>query len=285
MRLPPQVATGDTVKLKFAGRMPQPVFLLDVPEHAPRDTPQLSPTARLLNDIMQQVPARSLPTLTPALPLLDRPPARPAELAIALRTAVVRSGLFYESHLANWAVGLDSLDGLMQEPQNRLAADVARNPPTPPAAAPAPTDPAAAPAGVPGVPEPRPVNPLHALLAQQLQVLESPQFAWQGEVWPGQPMEWRIARQDGHAADQRDAQTEYEAKPSWESHLKLSLPHLGKVEVHIRLDAQQTLSLRMAPERSEVERLLQQNRARLAEQLAAAGCALHAVTVQHDGSA
>ena len=121
MRLPHPVATGDTLKLNFAGHMPQPVFLLDTPETTQTDAPQLSQTARMLSEIMQRVPERSLPTLTPLTPLLDQPTRAPAELALALRTALVRSGLFYESHLANWAVGLDSLDGLMQEPQNRMA--------------------------------------------------------------------------------------------------------------------------------------------------------------------
>jgi len=105
--------------------MPQPVFLLDTPETAQTDAPQLSQTARMLSEIMQRVPERTLPTLTPVTPLLDQPTGAPAELALALRTALVRSGLFYESHLANWAVGLDSLDGLMQEPQNRLTANKA----------------------------------------------------------------------------------------------------------------------------------------------------------------
>src|SRR5512143_2916433 len=70
MRLPRRVETGDTLKLSFAGHMPQPVFLLETPETAASDAPQLSQTARLLSDIMQRVPDRTLPTLTPPAPLL-----------------------------------------------------------------------------------------------------------------------------------------------------------------------------------------------------------------------
>lgn len=279
MRLPRRVETGDTLKLSFAGHMPQPVFLLETPETAASDAPQLSQTARLLSDIMQRVPDRTLPTLTPPAPLLGQPPAHPAELALALRTAVVRSGLFYESHLANWAVGQDSLDGLMQEPQNRLAA----TDPTRAAPALAVSTPDQPEAG--GAAEAKTANPLHALLTQQLQVLESPQFAWHGEVWPGQALAWQIGRETDPLTDGSASHAAPEANAGWESRLKLTLPQLGTVTVHIRLDERQAFSIRMVPERHEVEPLLQKNQARLVEQLAAAGCSLQSLMVQTDAGA
>ncbi len=191
-------AVGDTLRLRFAGHMPQPVFLLDTPETAAGDGPQLSQTARMLSELMQRVPERNaLPTLTPPGPLLDQPTANPAELALALRTALVRSGLFYESHLANWAVGQDSLDGLMQEPQNRLATAEAARATASPATALALSDTAT-------VAEQKPLNPMHTLLSQQLQVLESPQFVWRGEVWPGQALEWQV-RQETEATQDEPA--------------------------------------------------------------------------------
>ncbi|MBS0311580.1 MAG: flagellar hook-length control protein FliK, partial [Proteobacteria bacterium] len=63
---------------------------------------------------------------------------------------------------------------------------------------------------------------------------------------------------------------------------KLSLPQLGNLTVHIKLDAHQAFSIRMVPEQPESETLLQQNRGQLAKRLADAGCALHSLTVQHD---
>lgn len=261
MRLPQQTAPGDTLRLRFGGHMPQPVFLLEPPETAASDAPKLSQTARMLSDLMQQLPGRgALPTLTAPGPLLDQATLNPAILALALRSTLVRSGLFYESHLANWVTGQDSLDGLLQEPQNRAPADAPRSGPQPPA------------------------NPLLTLLTQQLQVLESPQFVWRGELGPGQPLEWLLR----HEADPQHggaAAGDEEAGPGWESHLKLSLPQLGTVNVHIRIDAQQAFSIRMVPEQSDTEPLLQENRARLAEQLAAAGCALKTLTVERDDDA
>lgn len=272
MRLPQPAAAGDTLRLRFAGHMPQPVFLLEAPETAASDAPQLSQTARMLSELMQRLPQHpTLPTLVPPGPLLDQPPALPAELALALRTALVRSGLFYESHLANWAAGQDSLDGLLQEPQNRLAAaDAARAAGNPPAL-PDSGETAAH----------KPLNPMHALLSQQLQVLESPQFVWRGEVWPGQTLEWHL-RQETDPAPEQSADA---ADAGWESKLRLTLPQLGSVTVHIRLDAQQAFSIRMVPEQPEIEPLLQQHQGTLIDRLSAAGCTLNALTVQHDAGA
>lgn len=263
MRLPHPASVGDTLTLRFAGHMPQAVFMLEPPAAAPTDTPRLSQTARLLSDIMQQVPDRNTPpTVAPSGPLLARPTTQVGDLALALRTALVRSGLFYESHLANWAVGLDSLDGLLEEPQNRLSAAQAQTPP------------AAAEAG-------KSLNPMHVLLSQQLQVLETPQFIWRGELWPGQPLEW-LLRQDVDP-DRQGAPAGGEAEcAGWTSQLKLCLPELGEVTVHIRLDPAGAFRIRVMPANAETEPLLRAHQGAFAEQLAAAGCTLQSLTVERD---
>jgi len=270
MRLPHQAAVGDTLRLRFAGHMPQPVFMLETPETAVTDAPQLSKTARMLSDIMQRVPERALPTLSPPGPLLAQATAVPAELALALRTALVRSGLFYESHLANWVAGQDSLDGLMQEPQNRQAAETARS-----AMALALSD-------AKGGADPKMVNPMHTLLTQQLQVLESPQLAWRGELWPGHTLEWQIRQGVDPQNDGSNIAFANGEKEGWESHLKLTLPNLGTLNVYIKLDAQQAFSIRMVPEQADTVPLLEQHQPQLAEQLTAAGCTLHSMKVEHD---
>ena len=264
MRLPHPAAVGDNLTLRFAGHMPQAVFMLEPPATAPTEAPKLSQTARLLSDIMQQVPDRNTPpTLVPPGPLLARPTTQVGDLALALRTALVRSGLFYESHLANWAVGLDSLDGLLEEPQNRLTS-----------AAPAPTLPTAA----DGAKSP---NPMHVLLSQQLQVLETPQFIWRGELWPGQPLEW-LLRHDVDPERQGAGAGEEAESAGWTSQLKLSLPQLGEVTVHIRLDPAGAFSIRVMPENPETEPLLKQHQGEFAAQMAAAGCTLQSLTVERD---
>lgn len=257
MRLPHPAKVGDSLTLRFAGHMPQAVFMLEPPASQAAEAPRLSQTARLLSDIMQQLPDRNTPpTLMPASPLLARPTAMVGDLALALRTALVRSGLFYESHLANWAVGLDDVDGLMQEPQNRIAAQ---------------SQPADA----------RGLNPMHLLLSQQLQVLETPQFIWRGELWPGQPLEW-LMRQDVDPDHPGTAQGDDAEASGWTSQLRLTLPELGTVTVHIRLDPAGAFSIRVLPEDAETEPLLEQNRNELAAQMAAAGCTLQSLTVERE---
>ncbi len=270
MRLPDTVVAGDTLKLRFAGHMPQPVFMLETPETAAQDGPQLSKTARLLSDIMQRVPERAQPTLSPPGPLLSQATHVPAELALALRTTLVRSGLFYESHLASWVAGHDTLDGLMQEPQNRQPAETARALTALPLLD--------AKAGV----DPKPGNPIHTLLTQQLQVLESPQLAWRGELWPGHALEWQLRQRIDPQQDNAHTLLAHEGKQGWESSLKLTLPLLGTLNVHIKLDAQQTFSIRLVPEQADTAPLLLQNQQQLAGQLAAAGCLLQSLKVEHD---
>jgi hypothetical protein len=277
MRLPHPAAVGDKLLLRFAGHMPQAVFVLEPPGTAAKDAPQLSQTARMLSELMQQTPGRNTPpTVIPPGPLLGQPVTQVAELALALRTALVRSGLFYESHLANWAVGRDNLDGLMQEPQNRLAAE-ARN------AAQQANMQALMNAGE--LAGQKPLNPMHTLLSQQLQVLESPQFVWRGEVWPGQELEWLLRHEAESAQDHSATASAVEGEAGWESKLKLTLPQLGTVTVHIKLDANQAFTIRMVPELAEVEPLLRQNQAQLFERMTAAGCTLQALTVEQDRDA
>lgn len=267
MRLPRSVESGETLRLRFAGHLPQPVFMLETPDAEAADAPQLSQTARMLSEIMQRVPDRSPPTLTPPAPLLAQPPASTAELAFALRNALVRSGLFYESHLADWVDGRDSLDGLMREPQNRASAETAAR---------------ALPGGEAG---PKQANPLHGLLTQQLQVLESPQFVWRGELWPGRTLEWQVRRDDGDEANDNPTRTGPPADSAWESHLKLELPALGALDVRIRLDARQNFSIRLAPAAAETVPVLQAGQSGLVDRLAAAGCRLQAFEVARDAGA
>lgn len=53
-------------------------------------------------------------------PLLPQAPRSGAELAATLGKAVEQSGLFYESHQAQWVAGKRSLDSLLAEPQGQL---------------------------------------------------------------------------------------------------------------------------------------------------------------------
>lgn len=264
MRLPRHAPQGENLKLSFAGHLPQPVFVLEAANAQSSSVPQLSQTARMLSDIMQRVPERSLPTLTPATPLLAAPAMVPAELAMALRSAVVRSGLFYESHLASWAAGGDTLEGLLREPQNRLASETVM-----PSA---------------GETAQKTLSPLHALLTQQLQVLENPQFLWRGELWPGQTLEWQLQREP-ESGDSQVHDGQPPTRDTWTSHLRVTLPTLGEIDIELRLDARHTFAIRVVPTETDSLPHLRDAQTRLTDRLAAAGLTVSALEITPDDRA
>lgn len=247
-------------------------------------------------------------------PLADAPPTRGQDLLPQLKQALSQSGMFYESHQAEWVEGRLPQAALLREPQGRLSATIAHETPgqppqssnTPANAAPAvardekvATTPrqtelplarvdrnAETPASVdttgkatsaPGNPQPagQLIAPqLQPIVQQQLEALATQNFAWQGQVWPGQDMRWEI-EEDG----QRDAGEET-AATAWATRLRLQLPHLGDVEAQIRLHGNQ-LSVGIRSTNEEGEARLRQSGEALRLQLEAVGLTLSAYAVSH----
>lgn len=205
----------------------------------PHDAADLSPAARLLSQVLQG-PASPVAGTAPLLP---HGAPDPAQLAGQLRQAIAKSGLFYESHLAQWAEGKRPLADLMAEPQAHKA------PGTPP------TETATA-----------------QLINQQLATHESGQLAWQGQLAPGQPFEWRIAREDNAEAgpEQPDA-------PGWESRLRLRFALLGEVEARVSLRGKR-LQVELEAGGAAAG-LLREGAPRLQEALDAAGSELAALRI------
>lgn len=203
----------------------------------------LSPAARLLSQVLQGGAQGPAAPLAGTAPLLAQGMPDPAQLAGQLQQAIAKSGLFYESHLAQWAEGKRPLAELMAEPQAHKA---------------------------PGTPSTEPA--IAQLINQQLSTHESGQLAWQGQLAPGQPFEWDIAREDGAEAgpEQLDA-------PGWESRLRLRFALLGEVEARISLRGSQLqVDLRAA---GDAAGLLREGAPRLHEALLAAGSELAALRI------
>lgn len=136
--------------------------------------------------------------------------ASQAVLPQRLRQVVRESGLFYEAHLARWSRGELSLEGILREPQARLGRIEQVTT---------------------GLPELRQMPEEAARLAgRQLMMLEGGPFVWQGQVWPGQSMQWRIE-------EHGEGQTEAEEGIRWRTELRLILPRLGEVSAHLSLSA------------------------------------------------
>ncbi len=211
---------------------------------------QLSKAGKALGEVIAAATANGAPQ-TAAIgrtPLLGAPGTDAGRIAAALQQGMEKSGLFYESHVAEWAQGTRAQAELAAEPQARGMAP--------------PADPATA-----------------QLINLQLNAHEQARVAWQGQLWPGQEMRWEIARDapEGgsgeHPAGGEQAQ--------WQSSLVLRFGQLGEVaakvvlsggQLHIRLDAP-----------SSTRALLEAGSERLSDALAAAGTPLNTLAIHsHD---
>ncbi len=242
MNLPRNTQSGDQVELTFVSNQPRLTFALtrDLPPAAgnnlaPDVKPQvtLSDSVRYLGALLQkisdQAEVHSAP-LNKAAPLLSVAPSDIKEFAASLRNTLSQSGLFYESHQAQWVAGERRLTDLRQEPQGKLpvlnpgvGAEVAqKNTPASPVSMQL-DGPLAQSASR---------MPVHAeavsLVQQQLQTLDSRQLVWQGQVWQGQPMEWRVEERGAREGGNGEVEV-----PHWQTSLRLQLPRLGDVQASL----------------------------------------------------
>lgn len=189
MRLPAGARPGDVVDLIFVSREPRPAFML-ASETPAADAAPLSTTGRFISDLLGRPVSPGGPAaLAGTLPLLPGPPADGAQLARSLASALSRSGLFYESHQAQWLSGARTLAELALEPQARLSQSFRSEPSPSPSllASLALLAPLASPqqgAGNPAVAghDSNAVHPVHpeaqGLVRQQLETFEARQVTW-----------------------------------------------------------------------------------------------------------
>ncbi|MBO9515095.1 MAG: flagellar hook-length control protein FliK [Variovorax sp.] len=350
---------------------------------------ELSATARLISALLSDVHGDAPPVrgAAPAWALAQSPNA--GALASSLSRVVAGSGLFYESHLAEFAAGSRTLAQMAQEPQARwsgpalaaalaaesmstAAADDAKPQPAsttatapqqagaqgaatvidaatqafesaamPKPAAPEPAQRSsahAAPAGgnAPAAPVDAPppgtdaelhpesarlqaayrwgeaARPVHAeamadrpgaeaaaarpaatasaartppvaqpdaihpqavtLIHQQLDLLATAVFRWNGEAWPGVPMQWSIEHDDA----QREARAgaDEEALRAWSTTVSMKLPRLGAVDVRLSLNGE-SVRARLSATLPETVACLRAEGGAFAERLSAIGLSLH----------
>jgi hypothetical protein len=172
-------------------------------------------------------------------------------LAAALHRTVENSGLFYESHLQQWAGGTRTLAQLMLEPQAALAA----------------------PAGDEVVSSATIHPDAVALVRQQLEVLTMPVFRWAGEAWPGMPLTWNIHEEtDLQGKDRRDGEGNSEMPTTWATSLTLGLPGLGMIDARLRITGD-TLQLQLTTAEAVATALLE-HRGALSQRFEALGLVL-----------
>jgi hypothetical protein len=226
----------------------------------------LSDTARFITALLNPqayppAPAALPGALRPSTPLLAGPPADTVVVAARLSEALAASGMFYESHQAQWVAGERSLAQLLKEPQARI-------PSLPPEAAARAADTAAGFASATGpgrAVEAPPVHPaLLAIVKEQLQTLSALQVAWHGPVWPGQDMHWEIAEE---APERGAAPGEGSI---WQTRLRLRLPRLGDVRAALKVSGK-GVSIGLAADTSATADAMSAGSASLRAALIAAG--------------
>ncbi len=222
----------------------------------------------------------------------DHPVTLAAQLAGALAKTLSASGLFYESHQAQWVAGERSLESLKAEPQGRLVPLV----PLPARAAgeSAPAGPAmlAGARATAAAAEPMPRNPTASardlqssgmasslgvlesildlgaapLVQQQLSALDSRMATWSGQVLPGMHAQMTVHERPGEGQPQ-DADA---AATDWATRLVVTLPRLGAIEAQLTLRADR-LVLSVATVEADAAAELGSAREALAQALADAG--------------
>jgi hypothetical protein len=211
----------------------------------------LSKAGKALGDVIATALASGAPQ-TAAIgrtPLLAAPNADAAQIAAALQKGMEKSGLFYESHVAEWAQGARTQAELAAEPQ-------AKGMPA--------TDPATA-----------------QLINLQLNAHEQARVAWQGQLWPGQELRWEIERDAPDDQQSSRDGANGEGHGSWQSSLRLRFGQLGEVAAKIVLSGGQ-LHIRLdAPDAARA--LLEAGSGRLADALDAAGTPLTTLAIHGAG--
>lgn len=275
--------------------------------------PSLSQTGRLISFLLTGQPPPAAAQLAGSAPLIRGQAVQGSQLAPLLRQALAQSGLFYESHQAEWVLGSRDTASLLREPQAQASpaaagrpeqgaspAPVGRSPTagagTPSAAAGSArgADPAATAAAATRAEssahllaeeapasraQPIPER-LLPLVHQQLDALATQQYQWQGQVWPGQMMEWLI-EDPGSDEERAEGSADEAAERDWNTRLRLQLPRLGTVEAHLQLTAA-GLALRLRASSAAGVQALDQGAAALASALEAVDLPLSGLVVEAD---
>ncbi len=265
----------------------------------------LSRTGQLISNLFSGT-NRAQNSGTPSVPLngnqpiAGAPPNSAQDLLPLLKQAITQSGMFYESHQAEWVEGRLPKAALLQEPQGKLSSpaafasvlfeeqSAAQGQPKvnigEPAVAVRLTAEAAqtqsgnVEGGKSAVAQSQAQGQVVApqtqpLVQQQLEALATQNFSWQGQVWPGQEMRWEI---DEEAA--RQEQDGEDTAPKWSTRLHLTLPNLGEVDAQIRLEGN-SITLSMSADSAETRTLMRVSSLALRSQLDEAGLTLASMGV------
>lgn len=272
LRLPFHAQSGDVLHLNVVARDPQLRFSVAPPAESPALTARLSATARFITALLGETARLPLATIAHAgTPLLDTPPGDHHQITAELRHALTTSGLFYESHQAQWAAGDRPLTLLLQEPQARL----------PPAQVDART--VSGDDVAPHLPDIShlPDLPVHPdtlnIVRHQLDTFDTRQVVWNGLIWHGQPIEWEVAEQGSANPDTPEEQP-------WRTRLRLTLPRLGAIDATLRIGAR-GVTIMLDAASGDAAATLAEHQGELKHALRGAGVTPLSITIGRNGTA
>jgi hypothetical protein len=225
--------------------------------------PTLSSAARVLTTILSTAQAGQAAhaALIGKTALFGNAAPDTDALAQKLQDTISKSGLFYESHVAEWAKGERPIADLMREPQmQRLlqqqggeAARAASNGPDLSAA---------------------------QMINQQLHTQEQHRVLWHGQAWPGQEMQWDV-RRDQREDGKEGGQTDGEPEQIWRSGVRFRLPLLGAVSAAVTLVGDQ-VHIQVQTDSDGSATTLRAYAGELESAMAAAGAPLSSLTISQE---
>ena len=298
LSLPETAKTGDILELVVVERSARMVTaqlsgsanpLDPAANSTTENNTQISTAGQMIGKLL--LPAGEAPqpvSLNQGIPLLKPPLPSAADLAAALaprlEQAATQSGLFYEAHQALWLSGQHSTAALMEEPQARqglldsakflIGKDItirSENSVAPVSSGKTAAQQTTGTGDAPSTAVKDPMQSIPAelrpLVQQQLDAASSQRLVWQGEVWPGQTMQWQISREP---SDQTSSGSTQEVSQQWNTTLALTTPTLGRIEAALNI-AGNTVKVRLAASSAESVSKLNSHLARLQSALEAAG--------------
>lgn len=269
--LPVKFQPGSKIELVFISHQPNLKFLIldEAIIKSKENITSISTTGRfidlLIHDTLKHASTNATQFLTSSSPLLNGTPTNSTELPGLLQKAIIQSGLFYESHQAQWINGENTLENLQQEPQGKLLLAIPEL---------SMTKTAISASLVPEIPA---HTQSMSLVQQQLNTLETGHLFWQGEVWQGQPMKWEICEQP----EDKSKSGESDPAVQWRTQFHLSLPQLGDITATLLVNSQ-GININIETSRVDTTSLLKGNRSLLTTDMQSAGLTIKTVEVQYN---
>lgn len=117
------------------------------------------------------------------------------------------------------------------------------------------------------------------LINQQLHTQEQGRVQWNGQAWPGQPMQWEIRREqrDGRKDDGKGG-ADGEPEHIWRSGVKFRFPMLGSVSAAVTLVGGQ-VHIQVQADSGDTADTLRAYASRLEQAMEAAGAPLSSLTI------